>query len=255
MSSLVEANVLVVDDEPDLCDMLAFQFRLQGSEVRFAHCGEDAFRIVESTPVDAVVTDIRMSHGDGIELLERIRSRDIRKPAVVFITAYDTVMLPLDAYDRGAEGIFSKPFRLQDLVDRVNHLLVPEQQRWNALPDQMPSASLQRSFGSLAESIQGRELALGRGGFACALPEECLSTGDLVRFDFRFETGALRSLDGVGVAKWVTDSVGAMPSACGIEFEYLSEASRAGFLDWLRLSCCRSYIPRLKGMPEALPKL
>lgn len=117
MNSLQQATVLIVDDEPDLCDMLAFEFSLQGSRVLSASDGDRAFQVVQSQKVDAVVTDIQMANGTGTELLDRIRGQNAYEPPVVFITAYDTMISPIEAYDRGAEAIFGKPFRLKDLID------------------------------------------------------------------------------------------------------------------------------------------
>ena len=61
METLKDKTVLVVDDEPDLCDMVAFEFKLQGSHVLAASNGLGALGIVRSRKVDVIVTDLRMS--------------------------------------------------------------------------------------------------------------------------------------------------------------------------------------------------
>jgi len=252
MHSLKEARVLVVDDEPDLCDMLAFEFRLQGSETFHAYNGEGAFRIVQSTKVDAVVTDYRMSECNGLELLDRIRARDVREPGVVFITAYETALAPLEAYDRGAEGVFSKPFHLKDLVDRVQWILTSPEERWGEASEDGATVVLKRDFDSLSEARTKNHLDLGRGGIAVSQIEVNVVPGDRVSFHFTFANGEVLSLSGMGVVRWVFQNPDVNSKVCGIEFEYLDDSSRDDVVRWLKKNEVRAFIPRLNSHSENL---
>lgn len=250
MNALEDATVLIVDDEPDLCDMLAFEFRLQGSRVLSASDGDGAFKLVQSQRVDAVVTDIQMARGTGVELLDRIRARHAHEPLVVFITAYDTALSPIDAYDRGAEGYFGKPFRLKDLIDRVQRVLTVPRVRWAEPREHLPDLSIDREWPNLAAAREHRNIELGRGGFALSLdgnpPAGQIEPGSLVAFHLGFQSGPIHAVEGSGTIRWLVENRNAH-AACGIEFDYLSPTCRDEILDWLANNPCRPFIPRLIG--------
>lgn len=249
MNALEGANILVVDDEPDLCEMLAFEFRLQGSNVLLAGNGESAFETVRSQPVDAVITDIQMAHGTGVELLDRIRARHPHEPIVFFITAYDTALSPIDAYHRGAEAIFGKPFRLKDLVDRVQRTLTAPQLRWAEPPQEAPAVTLAFEWPSLKEARNLKELELGRGGFAVVLDNglktEQLEPGSLAAIDIKFHDGPLPSIEGAGIVRWLAED--SNTALCGVEFEYVSPSCMQPLVHWIEANTCRPFIPQLGG--------
>ncbi len=96
------AKVLVVDDDQDICSSLDELLRAAGFQTLQASCGFEAIRIVASEPVDAVVSDIRMANGNGLELLDAMRKHYPKVP-VFFLTGYDD-LTPEDAIARGATG-------------------------------------------------------------------------------------------------------------------------------------------------------
>jgi CheY-like chemotaxis protein/DNA-binding XRE family transcriptional regulator len=111
-------TILVVDDDPDICATIDAMLQTAGFATKQAHCGFDAFWVVASESIDAVVTDVRMANGNGLELLEALQKHYPRVP-VVFITGYDDVS-PEDARRRGAVGLIPKPFDTQRLVSLLN---------------------------------------------------------------------------------------------------------------------------------------
>ncbi|MCX5770632.1 MAG: response regulator [Candidatus Hydrogenedentes bacterium] len=248
MTALKHATILVVDDEPDLCDMLAFEFRLQGSRVLSANDGDGAFKLVQSQRVDAVVTDIQMARGTGLELLDRIRARHASEPPVVFITAYDTALSPIEAYDRGAEGYFGKPFRLKDLIDCVQRVLTAPSVRWQHPPLNQPEVCIARQWPSLQAAGNQRAVAFGRGGFALSLdgnpPAGQIEPGQPIAIDIKFQSGPIKAIEGAGAVRWLVEGRNSR-ATCGIEFDYLEEACRNEILDWLTTNPCRPFIPRL----------
>lgn len=111
-------TVLVVDDEPEIPELMAFAFERVGATVLQAYDGRTAFEMVCKHKVDAVVTDIRMPKGSGIDLLEKIQSRPAPRPLVYMMTGYSDISVG-DAIAKGAEGLFSKPFDLDMIVETV----------------------------------------------------------------------------------------------------------------------------------------
>ncbi|MCZ7648004.1 MAG: response regulator [Planctomycetota bacterium] len=81
------ARILFVDDNRRLLELYAQEFSDDGYDVRVAHNGQEALEAVKSSRPDLVVVDIRMPGMDGIELVNRILSRDRRMPVIIH-TAY-----------------------------------------------------------------------------------------------------------------------------------------------------------------------
>ncbi len=107
-------TVLVVDDEEGLREILSLEFSLRGFRVVSAACGRDAFDLVKKEKVDAVVSDVRMPNGDGIELLRNIKSFNpsIR---VLLMTGFAD-LTEAEATSLGAEKLLMKPFSLAELM-------------------------------------------------------------------------------------------------------------------------------------------
>ncbi|MGZ3661188.1 MAG: response regulator, partial [Bdellovibrionota bacterium] len=117
-----DAVILIVDDEEDLREAIAFDFRRKKYQVLLAASGNEAFKLIEKTQVDVVISDVRMPDGDGISLLERIKTRDPWIPVVMLITGFADISLE-EAYDKGADVVFSKPFERNALFGAVSRAL------------------------------------------------------------------------------------------------------------------------------------
>jgi CheY-like chemotaxis protein/DNA-binding XRE family transcriptional regulator len=109
--------VLIVDDDEDICAAIGAVLGDSGFDVRTANSGLDAMRILAAEPIIAVVSDIRMANGNGLELLDAVRRHFTRMP-VMFMTGYDDVSAE-DARRRGAVALFNKPFDLGNFVQRI----------------------------------------------------------------------------------------------------------------------------------------
>jgi len=113
--------VLVVDDDEDLREVVALDFTGKGFEVRTAASGDEAFDIVQHAPVDLVISDVRMPFGDGIELLQRIKTLEAPRPAVILMTGYADLNGD-NAEALGADGLIGKPFDRKALFATVQAL-------------------------------------------------------------------------------------------------------------------------------------
>ncbi len=103
------AHILVVDDEKNLCRILAKILKGAGYEVTCAHNATDALQILSQETIDGVLSDIRMPEMDGIELLERIKKKD-KEIAVIMMTAYPSIDGVVRAMKAGAYDYIQKPF-------------------------------------------------------------------------------------------------------------------------------------------------
>ena len=81
-------TILVVDDEVGLREILREEMEGAGFGVLEAENGTKAFEIASNNPVDLVITDIRMGGGNGIELLDRLKTLDAVKPVILMVTGF-----------------------------------------------------------------------------------------------------------------------------------------------------------------------
>jgi CheY-like chemotaxis protein len=114
-------RILVVDDEPAICDAIKMMLQFDGHQVQTARGGKDALVLLERDKFDLVTVDYAMVGMKGDELATAIKQRLPRQP-IIMITAY-AEMLKSDGNSLSAvDGIVSKPFLLEDLraaIDRV----------------------------------------------------------------------------------------------------------------------------------------
>jgi two-component system OmpR family response regulator len=115
-------RVLVVDDEPNLCELLATVLRYEGWQVETAGHGQAALRLARELDPDVVVLDIMMPGLDGLAVLRRLREHDPRMP-VLFLTARDGVEDRVAGLTAGGDDYVTKPFSLEEVVARLRGLM------------------------------------------------------------------------------------------------------------------------------------
>jgi len=115
-------RVLVVDDEPNLTELLAMALRYEGWEVRSAESGLAAVRAAKEFGPDAVVLDMMLPDFDGLEVLRRMRGDDPNVP-VLFLTAKDAVEDRVAGLTAGGDDYVTKPFSLEEVVARLRALM------------------------------------------------------------------------------------------------------------------------------------
>ncbi|MDP3727211.1 MAG: response regulator [bacterium] len=115
-------RILVVDDTPDVRDIIVEQVRFLGYEVEEAECGQAALALVAQGGFDLVITDFDMPEMDGVELTSRVKSE---YPAVKIIFASSGVTQELNerAWAAGADMVLPKPFTGDELRVAIAKLL------------------------------------------------------------------------------------------------------------------------------------
>jgi DNA-binding NtrC family response regulator len=116
------AKILVVDDEERIRTLLAIMLNGTGHQVFQAGNGRAALELLESTPVDLVISDVRMDEMGGFDLLAAIRERQLGCP-VIFITAYATLDSSIEALRLGAADYLVKPFDENGVILAVERAL------------------------------------------------------------------------------------------------------------------------------------
>lgn len=115
-------SILVVDDEPLVCDFLREALSLKGFEVIVVRSGRKALNILKRNNIAAVIADVKMPDMSGLTLLKKIRESSPSVP-VVMITAYGTVNGAVDMMRRGATDYITKPFSPTRLYETIEKLM------------------------------------------------------------------------------------------------------------------------------------
>ncbi|MBM4435764.1 MAG: response regulator transcription factor [Actinobacteria bacterium] len=114
-------RILVVDDDPEILDLLRRGLAIEGFEVQAVASGEKAVAAVASRPPDAVVLDVMMPGMDGFGVLRALRGGS--SVPILFLTARDRVRDRIEGLDAGADDYLAKPFAFGELVARLRALI------------------------------------------------------------------------------------------------------------------------------------
>jgi len=114
-ASGLKPSVLIVDDETGILDSLNILLRNEGFAPRLAHGGKEGLEKITEMSPDIVLTDIRMPHVSGVEILAAAREADPDVP-VILMTAQATLQSAMQAVNAGAYYYIQKPFRNDELV-------------------------------------------------------------------------------------------------------------------------------------------
>ena len=121
---ILSPKILVVDDDPDICELLEYNFTKEGYEVKTAANGALALEIAPHFLPDIILMDIMMPVMDGIETGRRIRANDaLKNTYLLFLTARTEEYSEIAAFDLGADDYITKPIKPIALLSRVKALL------------------------------------------------------------------------------------------------------------------------------------
>ncbi|KPJ78508.1 MAG: Fis family transcriptional regulator [Deltaproteobacteria bacterium SG8_13] len=140
-------TVLIVDDEKNYPRILGAVLEDEGFEILTANSGAQALEVLDASDIDLVLSDVKMPEMDGIDLLEKIKTRDPQLP-VIMMTAHGTVDKAVEAMEKGAYSYLLKPFDNDRLIIYVNkaiavHRVIKENRRLRS------AVSTRYSFGNI----------------------------------------------------------------------------------------------------------
>ncbi len=111
-------RLLVVDDEPEICDFLKSFFEDRDFDVQTALSGERALELVETFKPQVMLLDIKMGSVDGISVLRKVKEKN-PKTKVIMVTALETTEKIEEAMRLGADNYITKPLSLEYLENDV----------------------------------------------------------------------------------------------------------------------------------------
>jgi two-component system OmpR family response regulator len=147
-----QVRVLVVDDEPNIVDVISMALRFEGFEVESAATGADAIASVAARRPQLLVLDVMLPDIDGFEVARRLSSARADVP-IIFLTARDSTEDVVHGLTLGGDDYVTKPFSLEELVARIRTIL-----RRSGLSDE---SSPKLVFGDLELDEDTHEVARG----------------------------------------------------------------------------------------------
>lgn len=151
------SRLLLIDDDQELCELLASWLGQEGFDVRAAHDGNAARTALEAERPDAVILDVMLPGGSGLDLLRQLRQQHAELP-VLMLSARGEPLDRILGLELGADDYLAKPCDPRELTARLRAILRRSQPA--AAPSQVTSGDLRFSPARGVVSIDQQEIAL-----------------------------------------------------------------------------------------------
>jgi two-component system alkaline phosphatase synthesis response regulator PhoP len=124
MSSSNKQKILIVDDEPDILELIEYNLKKEGYQDFLARNGQEAVAEAKRSLPDLIVLDIMMPKMDGIEACRIMRTMpEFKNTFMVFLTARSEEYSEIAGFNVGADDYIAKPIKPRALVSRINAIL------------------------------------------------------------------------------------------------------------------------------------
>ncbi|ETZ21665.1 MULTISPECIES: response regulator transcription factor [Pedobacter] len=122
--STVKQKILIVDDEPDILELIEYNLKKEGYQVFLANNGQEGITIAKKVHPDLIILDIMMPKMDGIEACRLMRAiPEFKNTFMVFLTARSEEYSEIAGFNVGADDYIAKPIKPRALVSRINAIL------------------------------------------------------------------------------------------------------------------------------------
>jgi two-component system alkaline phosphatase synthesis response regulator PhoP len=117
-------KILIVDDEPDILELIEYNLKKEGYHVFLASNGQEAVTVAKKVIPDLIILDIMMPKMDGIEACRLLRSMpEFKNTFMVFLTARSEEYSEIAGFNVGADDYIAKPIKPRALISRINAIL------------------------------------------------------------------------------------------------------------------------------------
>jgi two-component system, OmpR family, alkaline phosphatase synthesis response regulator PhoP len=117
-------KILIVDDEPDILELIEYNLKKEGYQVYTASNGQEGVALAKKVLPDLIILDVMMPRMDGIEACRIMRSMpEFKNTFVVFLTARSEEYSEIAGFNVGADDYIAKPIKPRSLISRINAIL------------------------------------------------------------------------------------------------------------------------------------
>jgi DNA-binding response OmpR family regulator len=125
-------HILIVDDEVDICSLISMMLKLEGCQSTSVYNLADARKMAGTHVYDAILTDIRLPDGNGVEWMREVKNQlGIAAPALIVTTGFSHFS-PEEIFENGADEFIEKPFDAGDLMAALKRAVEKSIQRKSA---------------------------------------------------------------------------------------------------------------------------
>jgi len=234
--NLVDAKILVVDDEPMLVEIYAAWLSSVGCmKVSTANDGAAALALMESETFDLLLSDIRMPVMDGITLVRCLAKTMRTLPTIVFVSGFGDID-QREMYALGVEAFVAKPCDRIALIKLLEKAVADRSTLWQTEFTAAPRQALVIEANCIDTAASLNTIGLGRGGFSVYT----LASISLGKVAFQLHlTDLAIEIVGQGYVRWSSRT----ENKAGIELAFLDTDSRRWLTDAIACESPRSFIP------------
>ena len=157
-------KILLVDDEPDILEIIAYSLESAGYKIYKANNGLEAIKIAEKITPDLIIMDLMMPHMNGIDACDQIRkSNNLNDVIITFLSARGEDFSKIAGFEAGADDYITKPIKPKVLLSKVKALLRRKNSQQDQTIIQINDLIIDRSKYSV--NLKGLELNLPRKEF------------------------------------------------------------------------------------------
>lgn len=188
----VQSRILVVDDSPDIVQMVATLLRKNGYTVSTASDGEEGLRKALEEEPDLVILDVLMPKMDGLEVCRRLKNNEAtRLIPVVLLTSKDYIDDKVSGLSTGADDYITKPFETKEFLSRIKGIIERQMLR-EKMEEEDTLEAMEKMLESVAHEIRNPIVAIG--GFARRIRDR-LPPGDKLRTYAQYITREVERLE------------------------------------------------------------
>jgi CheY-like chemotaxis protein len=243
MITLDGRTILVADDELGFRELIGDELALAGADPIAVESGDLVAPVLARQKIEAVITDIRMPRVDGLTLLDSLKKQNPNFP-VFMMTGFSDAQIE-DIYDRGADGLYTKPCDMDEVIQDIHRALLPPAERFR-----QHFAKHESAISYLAEvrgvsDLQGSDIHLGRGGLFLKANGRLPRVQSEIHFAIQILNRQIE-FKGVGICRW-SKHVEGVGDAFGLQFVSLESAANALYLKLMEQSMPIASIPKGPG--------
>jgi CheY-like chemotaxis protein len=190
----LKPTLLIIDDEPAICELLSFEFSNHSFEVALAHSYHDAMLELSKRKPDVVICDLNLSGQSGSTLLKEVKQNHQDIPFILITGSTEFTIL--DAYRWGADDFFVKPFKRSEIFKSVCSKL---EKNWTRELLPLTSQKFARYNLDLENAdikLSGPKLLIGRIGAYIFSSDELPSVDDVIQLNLKCDVRVLVTIIG-----------------------------------------------------------